>query len=307
MQQLIDTRQLRAFLALARLGSFTAAGKDLHLTQSAVSHAIKALETDLGCELFYRQGREVYLSPHGRELVVHAEAIEREMGQARGHLGALDQHPRGEMRIGCTPAAAQFILPTVLREFKDSFPQYNISIMPGESPEILERLEKHKIDVGLCLKPRDPAHLEWQTLFSDQLAFLTDSLHPWLTQPPRTRDLADQTYIVSSRNSATFDLIEDYFLKLGVRPRSLIELGNTEAIKELVKLGLGVAIAAPWVAGAELNAGSLACVPLLRGRIQRQWIVASLKDRPTTLPERTFGGLCLEVGHRLAERFAGVG
>lgn len=303
MHQLIDTRQLRAFLVLSRLGSFTAAGKELHLTQSAVSHAIKALETDLGCDLFYRQGREVYLTPHGRELVAHAEAIEREMSQARGNLGALDQNPRGEMRIGCTPAAAQFILPTVLREFKDSFPQYNISIMPGESPEILERLEKNKIDVALCLKPRDASHLEWQTLLSDQLSFLTDSLHPWLAQPPRARDLMDQTYIVSSRNSATFDLIQDYFLKLGVRPRSFIELGNTEAIKELVKLGLGIAIAAPWVAGTELTAGTLAAVPLLRGKITRQWIVARLKDRPTTLPERTFSGLCLEVGAELADRF----
>jgi len=303
MTPLIDTRQLRSFLVLSRLGSFTAAGKALHLTQSAVSHAIKALETDLDCALFYRQGREVFLTPHGRELVTHAESIEREMALARGNLGALDQNPRGEMRIGCTPAAAQFILPTVLREFKDSFPQYNLSIIPGESPEILERLEKNKIDVALCLKPRDASHLEWKTLLSDQLSFLTDSLHPWLSSPPKIRDLMDQTYIVSSRNSATFDLIQDYFLKLGVRPRSFIELGNTEAIKELVKLGLGIAIAAPWVAGTELNAGTLAAVPLLRSKITRQWIVARLKDRPTTLPERTFTGLCLEVGAELADRF----
>jgi DNA-binding transcriptional LysR family regulator len=303
MHQLIDTRQLRAFLILSKLGSFTAAGKALHLTQSAVSHAIKSLEADLDCALFYRKGREVYLTPHGRELVSHAETIEQEMNQARGNLGALDQNPRGEMRIGCTPAAAQFILPTVLREFKDSFPLFNITILPGESPEILERLNMNKIDVALCLKPRDASHLEWQTLITDQLSFITDSLHPWLTQAPRVRDLVDQTYIVSGRNSATFDLIQDYFLKLGVRPRSFIELGNTEAIKELVKLGLGIAIAAPWVAGAELSAGSLAAVPLLRGKISRQWIVARLKDRPTTLPERTFSGLCQEVGTALAERF----
>lgn len=303
MQNLLDTRQLRAFLVLAREGSFTAAGKALHLTQSAISHAIKALEADLGCELFYRQGREVFLTPHGRELVKHAESIEREMAQARSHLGALDQSPRGEMRIGCTPAAAQFILPTVLREFKESFPQYNIRITPGESPEIVERLEKNKIDIALCLKPRDTSKLACQALLSDQLAFLTDSLHPWLRQPPRTKDLAEQTYIVSSRQSATFDLIQDYFLKLGVRPRSLIELANTEAIKELVKLGLGIAIAAPWVAGAELAAGSLAVAPLLRGKITRHWVVARLKDRPVTLAERTFTGLCQEVGAELAERF----
>ncbi|MCB1210908.1 MAG: LysR family transcriptional regulator [Verrucomicrobiales bacterium] len=307
MQTLLDTRQLRAFLVLAREGTFTAAGKALHLTQSAVSYAIKSLEADLGCELFHRQGREVSLTPHGRELLTHAETIEVAMGHARASLGALDQDPRGEMKIGCTPAAAQYILPTVLREFQDSFPHYNISIVPGESPDILERLEKNKIDVGLCLKPRDVSGLQWQSLLSDELMFVVDALHPWRKQAPRTKDLAEQAFIVSSRQSATYDLIQDYFLKLGVRPRSLIELGNTEAIKELVKLGLGVAVMAPWVAGNELAAGSLATVPLLRGRIVRHWIVAQLKDRPQTLAQRTFTGLCQEVGAELAEKFQSVG
>jgi DNA-binding transcriptional LysR family regulator len=307
MQMNLDTRQLRAFLVLAREGSFTAAGKALHLTQSAVSHAIKALEADLACELFYRQGRTVSLTPHGRELLVHAENIEIAMGHARASLGALDQNPRGEMKIGCTPAAAQYILPTVLREFQDSFPQYNISIVPGESPETLDRLERNKIDVALCLKPHDVSGLQWQNLLSDELMFLVDALHVWRKSQPKIKDLAEQTYIVSSRQSATYELIQDYFLKLGVRPRSLIELGNSEAIKELVKLGLGVAVVAPWVAGSELSAGSLATVPLLRTRIVRHWIVAQMKDRPMTLAQRTFTGLCLEVGADLAEKFNEVG
>jgi DNA-binding transcriptional LysR family regulator len=298
-QPLLDARQLRAFTVLAREGSFTQAGRALHLTQSAISHAIRALEQDLGCQLFHRQGKRVLLTHHGRELLRHADAIQNQMAQARSSLGALDQNPRGHLRIGCTPAASQFILPTVLREFKDSFPLFSISVSPGETPETLERLENGVLDIAICLRPRDTSHLTCHALFEDELVFLTSPLHPWHQEPPKPKDLAGETYIISSRNSSTFQLINEYFLKLGARPRSFIELGSTEAIKELVKLGLGVAMVAPWVTRNELKSGELVAIPLLRGRIKRQWVVTHLKNKAVTLAEQTFLALCEAVGNDL--------
>ena len=131
VEDLLDSRQLRAFLALARTGSFTAAAKQLHLTQSAISHAIKILEEGLGCMLVSRSARQVGFTRHGRELLHHAEGIEHRMKQAREALRSLDGSPRGTLRIGCTTAASQFLLPGVLREFKESFPFYDIKVLPG--------------------------------------------------------------------------------------------------------------------------------------------------------------------------------
>jgi DNA-binding transcriptional LysR family regulator len=302
MDPLLDSRQLRAFTVLAREGSFTQAGRLLHLTQSAVSHAIRALEEDLGCQLFLRQGRRVFLTPHGRELLRHAEAVQKEMVQARASLGALDRNPRGQLRIGCTPAASQFILPTVLREFKDSFPLYSIVVVPGETPDTQERLEAGQIDLAISLRPRDVTRLDCHALFQDELKFLVSVLHPWRRHTPKPADLAEATYIISSRNSYTFAVVNDYFLKLGVRLRSIIELGSTEAIKELVKLGLGVALVAPWIARAEIEQGSLAVVPLVKGSVRRQWVVTHLKNKPLTLAETTFMGLCQDVGRDFASK-----
>lgn len=295
-QPLLDSRQLRAFTVLAREASFTQAGRALHLTQSAISHAIRALEEDLGCQLFHRHGKRVLLTHHGRELLRHAEAIQSQMAQARASLGALDRNPRGHLRIGCTPAASQYILPTVLREFKDSFPLYSISVVPGETPQTVERLEAGSLDLGVCLKPRDASRLDCNALFEDELVFLISPMHPWREEPPKTRDFPAETYIISSRNSSTFDFILEYFHKLGVRPRSFIELGNTEAIKELVKLGLGVAMVAPWTARDEIKSKELCVLPLPRAKVKRQWVVAHLKEKPVTLAERTFMALCEEVG-----------
>ncbi len=305
MEPLLDSRQLRAFTVLAREGSFTQAGRTLHLTQSAISHAIRALETELGCQLFLRQGKRVFLTPHGRELLRHAEPIQTQMAQARASLGALDRNPRGQIRIGCTPAASQFILPTVLREFKDSFPLYNITVVPGETPDTQARLESGSLDLAISLKPRDVSRLDCHALFEDELVFLISAIHPWRRRRPKPQELAAETYIVSSRNSYTFALVNDYFLKLGLRPRSFMELGSTEAIKELVKLGLGIAMVAPWTVRAEIKSGELVALPLLRNRVRRQWVVAHLKDKPLTLAERTFMGLCREAGMEFAARTKG--
>jgi DNA-binding transcriptional LysR family regulator len=299
MDQPLDTRQLRAFISLARTGSFTQAGRELHLTQSAISHGIKALETDLACQLFHRQGKSVHLTHHGRELLPHAEMILKEMSLARASLGALDRNPRGKLTIGCTPAASQFILPSVFREFKESFPQYEIRVVPGETPHIIERVLNNEVDLGVTLRPPEVTRLECHSIFEDELEFLVSPLHPWVKSPPKTREAGAETFIVSSRGSQNFTMIQEFFLKQGVRLQHFIELGSSEAIKELAKLGLGVAITARWIARAEIEAGQLVAIPLPKARLKRRWITSYLKGRPLNLAERTFIGLCEEVGKRM--------
>lgn len=302
MDNAIDTRQLRAFVCLARSGSFTQAGRELHLTQSAISHAIKSLETDLGSQLFHRQGKSVHLTHAGRELLPHAETILQSMSHARAVLGTLDQTPRGKLRIGCTTAAAQFILPTVFREFKESFPLYEIKVVCGETPDTIERLHKNQVDITVSLRPQETSRLSCHAIFEDELEFLVSPLHPWAQKAPRLKDAAHETFIVASRNSLNFTLIQEFFLKQGVRLGSFIELGSSEATKELAKLGIGVAIAASWIARAEIQAGQLMALPLPKAKLRRRWVVSVLQDRPLNLPERTFIGLCEEVGRRMIDQ-----
>ncbi|WP_395748428.1 LysR family transcriptional regulator [Prosthecobacter sp.] len=303
MDQAIDTRQLRAFVRLARSGSFTQTGRELHLTQSAVSHAIKSLETDLGSRLFHRQGKHVHLTHAGRELLPHAETILQSMSHARAVLGTLDQTPRGKMKIGCTTAAAQFILPTVLREFKESFPLYEIKVTCGETPDTIDRLVSNEVDLAVSLKPLDVSRLNCHAIFDDELEFLISPLRRWAQTRPKLKDAANETFIVASRNSLNFSMIQEYFLKNGVRLNSFIELGSSEAAVELAKLGIGVAIAARWIARSEIEAGQLIAQPLPKAKLKRRWIVSTLKNRPLNLPERTFIGLCEEVGRRMSSDY----
>ena len=153
MKTTLDSRQLHAFAALARRGSFTLAAKDLFLTQSAVSHAIKALEEDLGCRLLDRVGRRVLLTQAGEQFLRHTEKILREMEVARAGLDSLNKWGHGRLRVGASTTACQHILPTVLREFRQSYPKCVIRIEPGDHGQQLDWLHSGNIDLALVLEP----------------------------------------------------------------------------------------------------------------------------------------------------------
>ncbi|HEX8295138.1 MAG TPA: LysR family transcriptional regulator [Chthoniobacteraceae bacterium] len=300
MAQPLDSRQLRAFAVLARTGSFTQTAKELHLTQSAISHAMKALERDIGCRLLDRMGKTAVLTQAGEQLLVHAEKILSEMTVARAELGHLGKWGSSRLRLGASTTACQHVLPGVLREFKESFPQCAISLEPGDTPEMIEALRAHRIDLAVNLEPHRAEPLEFRPIFTDELKFLLSPLHPWARAGKVTREeIGRQQYILYGKTSYTFRMIEQYFRQDDIVLQSLLDLGNMEAIKELVKLGLGISIGAPWTARKELGEGSLVALPLGRRKLKRRWGVLYWRGRRLSLAEETFIGLCESVAERL--------
>jgi DNA-binding transcriptional LysR family regulator len=294
MEDFLDSRQLRAFLALARNGSFTAAARELHLTQSAISHAIRVLEESLGCRLVHRSARQVVLSNHGRELLPHVESIEERMRQARTALRAMEGSPRGTLRIGCPTAASQFILPAVLREFQRSWPQFEIRVVPGESPAVVERILKDEVDVGLIIAPAEEAGIVTQTVFEDEIVFVVAPAHAWACEAEWQRN-SPQTFIISTRQSYTWQLVSEALGPAGRMPMTLVELGSSEAVRELALTGYGVGICAAWTVTRDIADGRLISVAPPCGSIRRQWVAATLKGRALNAAEQAFLKLCSEA------------
>jgi DNA-binding transcriptional LysR family regulator len=108
-------------------------------------------------------------------------------------------------------------------------------------------------------------------------------------------ELASETIILYNKSSHTFRLVKDYFREEKITLNNVIELGSMEAIKELVKIGLGAGLLAPWIAQAELESGALVALPLGPRKLRRRWGVAHLKGRRLALAEETFVGLCDSV------------
>src|SRR6185503_15998530 len=289
----LDSRQVRAFCVLARTGSFSQTARELHVTQSGVSHSMKALERDVGCRLLDRLGKKVVLTQAGEQLLHHATKILQEMENAREALAHLGKWGRGRLRLGASTTACQHIIPPVMREFKESFPDHILTIEPGDTPELVTSLLRHKIDLALSLEPANEPQLEFHPLFTDELHFIVAALHAWAkTRKVERTEIPQQSYILYAKNSVTFRLIEQYFRHEKMVLNTVIELGSMEATKELVKLGMGVSILAPWIARKEIEEGSLVALPLGRRKVQRRWGILHWRGKRLNLAEETFVGLC---------------
>jgi LysR family transcriptional regulator, low CO2-responsive transcriptional regulator len=293
MKTPLDSRQLRAFNVLARTGSFTQTARELHLTQSGISHSMKALENDIGCRLLDRLGKKVVLTQAGEQLLQHATKILSEMETARDSLTRLGKWGRGRLRLGASTTACQHLIPPVLREFKESFPDHAITLETGDTPELITSLLQHRIDLGLSLEVEKEPQLQFHLLFTDELHFLVSPMHPWArTGRVERSEIAKESHILYSKHSFTFRLIEDYFRHEKITPKTVIEVGSMEATKELVKLGLGVSILAPWIAKKEIEEGSIVALPLGRRKLQRRWGILHWRGKRLNLAEETFIGLC---------------
>ncbi len=302
MKTTVDSRQLSAFAALARCGSFTLAAKHLVLTQSAVSHAIKALENDLGCRLVDRVGKRIRLTLLGEQFLRHTENILREMQSARAGTEDLSRRGNGRLRVGASTTACQHLLPMVLREFRESFPKCVIRIEPGEQSRQLELLRAGHVDLAFLLQSHSEVSgdLVVVPLFEDELRFFVAPQHPWAglqAVPPAA--LETETLILNIKSSYTFRLVADYFREEKVVISNFIALDSMEAIKELVKLGLGAGVMAPWIAGSELADGTLVSLPLGKRKLRRQWCVAYWKGRRLAPAEEFFVGLCKTMAKNL--------
>lgn len=272
MNSPIDSRQLRAFVSLAKTGSFTLAAKELFLTQSAISHSLRALEEDLGCRLFDRMGKKNLLSLAGEQLLPHAEKILIEMEAARQAVTRLQQWGESRLRVCASTTACQYILPSVLRDFQKSFPKVRLIIDSGDTTQALDLLEEKQIDCAICLQPGADERFDFRPLFTDELQFVVGKDHPWAQAGRVNRDeISEQRYVLYNKGTFTFSLIEKYFRDEQASFQNLIELRSMEAIKELVKAGMGVSILAGWIVEKEVAEGSVCVFPLGKRKLKRNW------------------------------------
>jgi DNA-binding transcriptional LysR family regulator/molybdopterin-guanine dinucleotide biosynthesis protein A len=282
-------------MAVAECKSFTLAAKKLNLTQSAVSHSIRALEEYLECTLFSRTSKRVFLTDSGGQLVARAQSILEEVRNLREELLGGDRWNKNHLRIGTSMTICEIILPVVLREFQDSFPRSRISINASDAASLLERLGSAEIDLAITLEPEEAHGADFRPLFTDELAFVVSPSHPFARKHTLTReDLAAEQYIVYGKTSMTHQIVKRIFRELEIPTPSMMELGSFTAINQLAKLGLGVGILAPWVAQKEIQEKSLAVVriPTSATQLRRTWGILVPKGRRLSLPEEIFCGVC---------------
>lgn len=289
MKSLIESRQIRAFVAVARRGSFTHGAKDVFLTQSAVSHAIKSMEMDLGCHLFRRVGKHAVLTEAGERLLQHCEEILRKMQDARDDVTQLPGAGQIALRIGAPTTVCQHIIPGVLRSLQQEFPHSGLRIETGDNPQLLAQLLAGRVDLAIMVEPERRPDLAFEPLFSDEMHFLMLPDHPWArVQEIGATQIENATLIVPNKATRTHQLVAAHLRARRIMMERYIELGSIESIKELVKNGLGVGVVAQWPIRAELQSGELVTRPLGDKPLSRHWQAVHLRGRPLNDAENAF-------------------
>jgi len=284
---------LRVFCSVAKHGSLALAARELHLTPSALSHSLKALETHLGCRLFDRAGNKMLLNQAGEQLLALVRDPLAALAAAEDTMKGLATWGQARLRIGAAASACQHILPAVLRELKRQHPRALIQVESGDMPDMLPLLEQNRIDLALGILPERDPRFDTRPVFRDELLLAFAPSHPWADgRAISAEELRKQPLILYQRNSYTARLVDEFFRKLNLVPSTVMEVASTEAIKELVKLNLGVSVLAPWVADKELTRGSLRMRPPGLRPLRRQWGLTTLAGRRLNLVEELFCRLC---------------
>jgi DNA-binding transcriptional LysR family regulator len=294
-----DSRELRGFVVLARCGSFTKAARELSLSQSAVSHSIKALETDAGCRLFDRMGKTVSLTLAGEQLLRYSEKILADMEAARTALTQLGKWGHARLRLAANATACQYLLPPVLRHFKREFPKAIIHVETVDNPEAMDLMREKRVDLAIAFQTANMAEFQFHKLFTDELAFIMAPDHPWIASGSGPVDVPRQNYIFYRRASHTSQLIQDYFQQSKMSLNSVAELGSMEAIKEMAKLGLGIALLPRWMVDKELKQKTLMALPLGTRKLRRVWGALWRREHPLNIAQDTFVKECQRWCDRL--------
>ena len=295
---LIDSRQLHIFNALASTGSFTKAARKLFLTQSGVSHAIKALEKELGCTLVRRQGRNISLTEAGEYLREEGFQILKSLGDLRAELEDADRWGKSgsRLRLVGSSKVCEELLPGVLGEFHESFPLCRIEVYNMFTPESLDFLLRGRVDLAITLKPEKEDRLDYIKLFEDKLKVVVPRGHEWARYGViELSELPRQNFILPNRNSYTFRQIRKYFKKLGMPVSSFVEMSSIDGITSLIRSGLGIGLLPTWAVWDDLERGEMIALELPESEIRREWVISYCTGRNLNAFEQTFSGLAEEL------------
>ena len=255
----MEIRQLRAFVAIAESGTFTAGALRVHVTQAAISMQIRQLETEIGAKVFVRAPRHVILTEAGEQLLRRARHILREHDAALDEIAELAGAERGRLRIGSASAMVLTEqLPTILKELRKQHPAAEIAVTSGTSEVLVDQILAGEVDVAFVSLPVDERGIKTERLSDDQLVAIASPRHKLAKQRTISAyTLAGERLILGERGGNTRRLIDQFFAQAGVSLRVAMELSRQQAIKRMVEEDMGVGIVPLQSVREEVEKGKL--------------------------------------------------
>jgi LysR family transcriptional regulator, regulator for metE and metH len=280
----LEFRHLRTIRAIHEAGGLARAADILHITQSALSHQVKALEEQVGMELFQRRSKPMKLSPAGQRLLRLAEVVLPEVARVEEEFRALQSGRSGRMHIAIECHACFDWLFPVLEQFRAAWPDVDVDIRMRLAFDAIEALRREEIDFVISSDPVDLPGITFQPLFDYEPLFvcakgheLAD--HDWI----EAEDFAGQTLLHYPVERTKLDIFTQLLTPARVEPQAMRAVELTEVILMLVAAGRGVTVLPDWVLRDYRGRPDYVVKPITEGGISKR-MYAGIREEDAAKP-----------------------
>ena len=278
----MEDHKLKVFCTVAETKSFSKTSEIIHLTQPAVSLQIQALEEKYETKLFDRSSSTVTLTPAGETLYKYAKEILTLYTSAEKAIGKQTGLVKGSLSIGAGSNIGNFILPTLITEFKRIHPKIKVYLLVNNSKRVIELLNAGNIDLGLVEGDVSRQKMIVKKLLSDELLLIVSPEHHWAKKKEVSiSELAKEPFILREPGSGTRQMIEKFLARHDITLHDLkisAILGSTEAIKDAVENGLGISIISRWAVRKENRYGTLHLLSIKEEKMARDFSLIMNKN-----------------------------
>lgn len=254
----MEIRQLNTFITIARVGSFTQAAEILGYAQSSVTTQIQLLENEMEAKLFERMGRSITLTSEGMRLLSYAQKILKLSDEAKSAIGSSGA-PKGALTVGAPESLCVMRLPGIFKEFHTGYPGVELTVKLEYGLEFIRMLRENIIDIAVMIrrsKQEDDLIVDLQ--FPEPMVLLAAPGHPLGTRKDiGPEDMEGQSLILTENGCTYRTAFTNMLSDAGVKPRSVLEAGSIQAIKQLTGDGLGISLLPQIAASDEVRQGAL--------------------------------------------------
>lgn len=288
----MELRQLEYFIAIAETGAFSRAALRLSVGQPILSRQIRALEQELGTELYYRTGRGIVLTEAGKILEQHARGVLETTAGAKRAIGALGSAPTGKVTIGMPPSVGAVLTAPIVHQFRAQFPRVSLGVMEGFSGHVLEWLTTGRIDVAVLYNAPRVSTLIADALVTDELFLLGPAADPAGVGGEHVvgARLAEIPLILPSRPHGLRVLVDDFLAKSGLTPNVQVEIDAMASTLSLVENGIGYTVLSYSCVHPLIEAARIRKWSIVEPTMTRTLVVATSTQRPVTKAARALVG-----------------
>lgn len=295
----LTLQQLKLFESVVRNSSFTRAAEEMHLTQPAVSIQIKRLEGQAGVALLEQMGKKIFPTAAGKAVYETAQAVLGQLGDLKDEIESLKGEIRGPLQISVV-TTGKYFMPHLLGHFLQKYPSVEPKLKFTNRARVVERLMENLDDFVVMGQIPDDGRLVSYPFLENILGFAAPSEHPFAGRKDlQLEEVIQERFIGREVGSGTRLALDRLLEKKGLQAEPYMELGSSEAIKQAVVAGLGIAVLSLHSLRLEQAAGKLVVLDVEGFPIKRRWYAVHLKGKRLSLVARTFLDFILAESHQV--------